>query len=163
MEKIILEECPNCGSKNQSGKKYCDYCGTLIEVTQEENKTIEQNQTTDTQEISAHDTDPGMQTSPVYSQNHNYQTEAGKNLKQQETTSGLAIASFVLAFFPIFWLIALILGIIANASISKPDSGLKGKGFSMAAIIMSSLGILSGIIIVIVIIASGVALGAMDY
>ena len=167
MAKIILEECPNCGSKNQKNKTYCDYCGSLIEVEQGE---IAGNKQTDNKQ----DTEPVEKIRPVIDQetdtrvnlNHSQppvsQPSSAAETSHLKTTSGLAITSFVLAFFPILWLIALILGIIANVSISKPDSNLTGRGFSTAAIIMSSLGILSGIIIIIIIIASGITLGAMD-
>ena len=162
MAKIILEECPNCGSKNQNNKKYCDYCGSLMEEPLEEIAASEQDKSSAVQVNSDYNPDNNIQTSSIYSQSQDSQEAAREDVKQLKTTSGLAIASFVLAFFPIFWIISLILGIIANVSISKPDSSLTGKGFSTAAIIMSALGILTGIIIIIVIIASGVALGAMD-
>ena len=56
-------------------------------------------------------------------------------------TSGMAIASLVLAF--LFPLIGLILGIVALSSIKK--SGVKGKGLAIAGIIISIVIMISGI------------------
>lgn len=161
MSKIILEECPNCGSANQKDKSYCDYCGSLLEAVQEETAVNEKDASPGEQVKTDYNTEEKIQNSPVYPKPSDIQPAPEKNAGHPKTTSGLAIASFVLAFFPIFWLIALILGIIANVSISRPDSNTTGRGFSTAAIIMSSLGILSGIIVLIIIIASGITMGAI--
>ncbi|MDD3521076.1 MAG: hypothetical protein PHU65_07595 [Actinomycetota bacterium] len=161
MAKIILKECPGCGSKNKNNKKYCGYCGKLLEESIVENISGEQELSLNIKDNPGKSPDTYIQTSSADAGFEENQSPDKVKTNQMKALSSLAIASFILAFFPIFWLIALILGIIANVSISKPDLNLRGRGFSTAAIIMSSLGILSSIIIIIIIIASGIALGAI--
>ncbi|MBS1266844.1 MAG: hypothetical protein MAG795_00813 [Candidatus Woesearchaeota archaeon] len=54
---------------------------------------------------------------------------------------GLPIAAFILSLIPVFSLIGLILGIVSLVKIKK-NPALKGKGFAIAAIVISSLGLI---------------------
>ena len=58
----------------------------------------------------------------------------------ERTTSGLAIAAFVLCFF--FAPVALILGIVALVNISKSQGRLKGQAFAIIAIVWGGISVL---------------------
>lgn len=130
-------ECPGCGAKITSNKMICDYCGSEIKVseTKKENTGV----ASETQSDQQPKPQPVSQSysKPVY------------NKTGQKTISSLAIVSFILSLVGI-GPVAFILGIIANARISHPDSNLTGRGFATAAIILSVIQVLSLTIILIV-------------
>jgi len=113
-------ECPSCGAKIMSDSRICAYCGSQI-VLQEEKKKSSTADIQNSQHVI-----PQEYTRTVYIQ------------REQKTTSGLAIAAFIMALFG-FGPISFFMGIVANSRISKPDSNLTGRGFAVAAIIISAL------------------------
>jgi hypothetical protein len=157
MNEIRFFECPSCGARITSDKKFCDYCGGQLKLPEEKK-----------QSPVAPDTQFREETvSQAYSKPVDV-------VQAQKTTSGLAVKSFVLCLFgfvPIalattsrltlasvasffIYPIVLILGITASVTISRPNSNLTGRGFAIAAIIIS-------IIQIIVII--GIITGANSY
>lgn|SRR3972149_975191 len=112
-------ECPSCGAKIISDSSICAYCGSKIILPEEKKKSVD----VDSQSSQVK---PQEYTRTVYIQ------------KEQKTTSGLAIAAFVMSLFG-FSIISLIMGIAANSRISKPDSNLTGAGFAIAAIVISAI------------------------
>ncbi|MDD5622145.1 MAG: DUF4190 domain-containing protein [Actinomycetota bacterium] len=119
MNEIKFFECPSCGARITGDKKFCDYCGGKLKVPEEKKKSTE----IDSQSSQVK---PQEYARTVYIQ------------KEQKTTSGLAVAAFIMSLFN-FNIISLIMGIVANSRISKPDSNLTGKGFAIAAIVLSTI------------------------
>ncbi len=115
-------ECPSCGAKIISDSKVCAYCGSRIVLPEEKKKSSD----SDSQSKSSQQVVPQEYTRTIYVQ------------REQKTTSGLAIAAFIMSLFG-FNLISLFMGIAANSRISKPDSNLTGKGFAVAAIVISAI------------------------
>ncbi len=130
-----IMECPGCGARISSSKRICDYCGNEIKaqgVKKESPSVIPESQN-------------NQQSQPQgISQSYN---KPAYNQTPQKTISGMAIVSFILSLVG-FGPIAFILGIIANSRISKPDSNLTGRGFAVAAIIISVIQVLILIIII---------------
>lgn len=149
MNEIRFFECPSCGARITSDKKFCDYCGGQLKLPEEKK-----------QSPVAPDTQFKEETvSQAYSKPVDV-------VQAQKTTSRVAIRSFVLCllvgFFWVFTLniisdsvalvpltvaliallIALILGISASVTISRPNSNLTGRGFANAAIITSIIQII---------------------
>ena len=111
-------KCDKCGSEVDSNAKFCPNCGAKIESTEKAERvevveaTVKEN-----------------------SGNKVNNTEIGYNV--------MSIVGFVLSFIPIskFWLVALVISIIALVQISKTKE--KGKGLAIAGIaISSSIGII---------------------
>lgn len=130
MDGILTFECPSCGAKISTDKKICDYCGSQIKIQDKGKK------------------DTNLQDQPAIqqqSQGLQQTTEQVKIItetaKPVKTLSGLAVTSFVLSLVG-FGPVSLILGIIATAMTSNKDSNLKGRGFSIAAIIISVIQII---------------------
>ena len=136
MSENKILECPSCGARITSGKRICDYCGSEIKIPEVKKESsglapeIQYNQQPQSQITSQ------SYSRPVYNQ------------PVQKTTSGMAIASFVLSLLGIIP-IAFILGIIASARISQPNSNLTGRGFATTAIILSIIQALTLIIILL--------------
>lgn len=154
MNEIRFFECPNCGARITSDKKFCDYCGGQLKLPEEKK-----------QSPVAPDTQFKEETvSQAYSKP--VDVVQAQNKQAQKTTSRVAVRSFVLCllvgFFWVFTLniisdsvalipltvaliallIALILGISASVTISRPNSNLTGRGFANAAIITSIIQII---------------------
>lgn len=130
MNEILLFECPSCGAKISTDKKTCDYCGSQIKIQDNEKKdSALQSQSIKQQEPLI----PQQVTEPV--------KIITQPIKPAKTLSGLAVASFVLSLIG-FGPISLILGIIATAMTSNKDLNLSGRGFSIAAIIISIIQII---------------------
>lgn len=130
MDEILSFECPSCGAKISTDKKTCDYCGSQIKIQDKGQK------------------DTSLQTHPITQQESPASqqiTEQAKIMTQPakpiKTLSGLAVTSFVLSLIG-FGPISLVLGIIATAMTSNKDSNLTGRGFSIAAIIISVIQII---------------------
>ncbi len=119
MNEINFFECPSCGARITGDKKFCDYCGGKLKVSEEKKKS----------------TDVDSQSSQVKPQEH---TRTVYIQNEQKTTSGLAVAAFIMSLFG-FSLISLIMGIAAKSKISQPDSNLTGGGFAVAAIVISAV------------------------
>ena len=134
MSENKILECPGCGARITGGKRICDYCGSEIKVPE-----VKKESPGPTPEIQYNQQPQSQATSQSYSRPAYIQPV-------QKTTSGMAIASFVLSLLGIFP-IAFILGIIASARISQPDSNLTGRGFAVTAIILSILQVLTLIIV----------------
>ena len=115
MDKI---KCDKCGSEVDSNAKFCPNCGAKIESTEKAERV-------EVVEATVKDN----------SGNKVNNTEIGYNV--------MSIVGFVLSFIPIskFWLVALVISIIALVQISKTKE--KGKGLAIAGIaISSSIGII---------------------
>ena len=134
MSENRIMECPGCGARITSSKRICDYCGSEIKVPEvkkespdaaPESQSVQQTQ---------------AQAIPQGYDNSTY------SHTQQKTLSGLAVVAFILSLVGL-GPVAFILGIIANVRISKPDSNLTGKGFAVAAIIISVIQVIVFIII----------------
>ena len=106
-------KCDKCGSEVDSNAKFCPNCGAKIEPT-EKAERVEVVETT--------------VKGDSYNKVNN--TEIGYNV--------MSIVGFVLSFIPIskFWLVALVISIIALVQISKTKE--KGKGLAIAGIAISS-------------------------
>lgn len=156
MNEIRFFECPSCGARITSDKKFCDYCGGQLKLPEEKK-----------QSAVAPDTQLGEETvSQAYSKP--VAVVQAQNKQAQKTTSGLAVRSFVLCLFgfiPIaiattssltlasvasffIYPIVLISGITANVRISRPNSNLTGRGLAIAAIIISIMQIIAIIVII---------------
>ena len=117
-------KCDKCGSEVDSNAKFCPNCGAKIESTEKAERvevveaTVKEN-----------------------SGNKVNNTEIGYNV--------MSIVGFVLSFIPIpkFWLVALVISIIALVQISKTKE--KGKGLAIAGIAISSLIVIYGLIALI--------------
>ena len=135
MSENKILECPSCGARITGGKMICDYCGSEIKEQEVKKESpvlvpeIQYNQRPQSQATSQSYSRPAYNHQPV-----------------QKTTSGMAIASFVLSLLGIVP-IAFILGIVASARISQPNSNLTGRGFAITAIILSIIQVLTLIII----------------
>jgi len=127
MSDAKILECPSCGARIISDSRICAYCGSQIVLPEEEKKSYAADIQNSQQVI------PQEYTRTVYIQ------------REQKTTSGLAVAAFILTLFG-FGPISFFMGIAANSRISKPDSNLTGRGFAAAAIIISALQIIFWII-----------------
>jgi len=138
MSENKILECPSCGARITGGKRICDYCGSEIKVPEVKKESpvlapeIQYNQQPQSQATSQ------SYSRPVYIQ------------PVQKTTSGMAIASFVLSLLGISP-IAFILGIIASARISQPNSNLTGRGFAITAIILSIIQTITLVLTLIII------------
>ena len=111
-------KCDKCGSEVDSNAKFCPNCGAKIEPTEKAERV-------EVVEATVKDN----------SGNKVNNTEIGYNV--------MSIVGFVLSFIPIpkFWLVALVISIIALVQISKTKE--KGKGLAIAGIaISSSIGII---------------------
>jgi len=111
-------KCDKCGSEVDSNAKFCPNCGAKIESTEKAERV-------EVVEATVKDN----------SGNKVNNTEIGYNV--------MSIVGFVLSFIPIskFWLVALVISIIALVQISKTKE--KGKGLAIAGIaISSSIGII---------------------
>ena len=125
MNEINFFECPSCGARITGDKKFCDYCGGKLKVPEEKKQSPE-----------FPDIEVKEETiSQVYN----------RPLQTQKTMSGLAVAAFILSLFG-FSPISFFMGIAANSRISKPDSNLTGRGFAIAAIIISAIQIVYWIV-----------------
>jgi len=132
MDEILSFECPSCGAKISMDKKFCDYCGSQIKIQDKDEKgSSPQIQPSTPQESS---TITFQQTS-----------ESVKTITQSVVSakklSGIAVVSFILSLLGLSP-ISLILGIIAIALISNKDSNSTGRGFAIAAIIISFIQII---------------------
>lgn len=134
MSENIILYCPGCGARITSDKRICDYCGSEIKVPE-----VKKESSMFSPEIQNYQ-QPQPQATPQSYIRPSY------NQPVQKTTSGMAVASFVLSLLGISP-IAFILGIIANAKISQPNSNLTGRGFAIAAIVLS---VVQGLILTIV-------------
>lgn len=120
MSDAKILECPSCGARIISDSRVCAYCGSQIVLPEEKKKSS----TADIQ--NSQQVIPQEYTRTAYIQ------------REQKTKSGLAVAAFILSLFG-FGPISFFMGIAANSRISKPDSNLTGRGFAVAAIIISAL------------------------
>ncbi len=117
-------KCDKCGSEVDSNAKFCPNCGAKIEPTEKAERV-------EVVEATVKDN----------SGNKVNNTEIGYNV--------MSIVGFVLSFIPIpkFWLVALVISIIALVQISKTKE--KGKGLAIAGIAISSLIVIYGLIALI--------------
>lgn len=117
-------KCDKCGSEVDSNAKFCPNCGAKIEPTEKAERV-------EVVEATVKDN----------SDNKVNNTEIGYNV--------MSIVGFVLSFIPIpkFWLVALVISIIALVQISKTKE--KGKGLAIAGIAISSLIVIYGLIALI--------------
>lgn len=134
MSENRIMECPGCGARITSSKRICDYCGSEIKVPEVNKESPD----------AAPESQGVQQTQaqvipPDYNKSMHSQAP-------QKTLSGLAVAAFILSLVGL-GPIAFILGIIASVRISNPNSNLTGRGFAVAAIIISIIQVIVFIII----------------
>jgi predicted amidophosphoribosyltransferase len=124
MSEIRIIECPGCGARIDSNKKICDYCGSEIIMPEVKKEKIDK-----APEVQVENQSRTEEISQGYIKNTYIQA-------QRKKISGLAVAAFILSLIGL-GPVAFILGIIANVKISRPDSNLTGRGFAIAAIVLS--------------------------
>jgi hypothetical protein len=124
MSENIILECPGCGAKITSGMRVCDYCGSALKAEELKNESTG----------AVQNMQGNLQAQPQTASQ--FQGRPSNNQPVQKTKSGVAVAAFVLSILGISP-IAFILGIVASARISKPNSNLTGRGFAVVAIILS--------------------------
>jgi len=62
-----------------------------------------------------------------------------QGIPTEPKTSGLAVASFIMAFLPLFNCIGFILGIVALVKIKNPINRLKGSGLAIGGLVISTV------------------------
>lgn len=132
--------CPKCGRDISKDSVFCKHCG---EKVQEQSGSLYQGQYNQDYNQEYNQQEP-LTTYPTQQGGGPYQTD----YHQQQTTSNMAIASFVLSIVGLFCcmfiapVIAIVLGFIAKNEI-RDSGGLKGgEGFATAGIIIGFVGII---------------------
>jgi hypothetical protein len=72
-------------------------------------------------------------------------------------TSGLAVASLVLAFLPtcgIGSILAIVFGVRARREIDAPGSAKSGRGLATAGIVIGGIGLVSSIVVAVLVITA---------
>ena len=132
-----MKTCNYCGSQSEDNTRFCSHCGTKFPEQVEE--PVAQPEPAYTPEPENVYQPTYQQTAPQYDQSVYKPVMMGEDYP---TTSGLAVAGFVVSIVSIFCcgftaVIGLILSIAGLVSASKKNK--KGLGFAIAGLIISGL------------------------
>ena len=128
--------CTKCGTVVPDGNSFCTNCGTPVEAPANNNSYGNSNGTAYNAPYNAPNNQYGNGNVGMNNAPNNY-------APAQQQTNGMAIAGFVLSFF--FALLGLIFGCI-GLNKSKQLGG-NGRGLAIAAIVISIISMVLGVII----------------
>lgn len=148
-----MKVCQKCGAFAEDGHSFCSVCGSkLIDEGAQYGEQAENTQYQPVQPPAQSQQPEQPQCQPVQYQ-PNYQSAQnrpqGQPYCQPQKTNGLAVAGFVLSFFGVFAILALIFSAVGKSQINRSNGTQGGGGLATAGLVLSIITLVLGLIIII--------------